>query len=560
MISPDTCVLASAQIATERELLLPKPVSTATPSVPYLVAAMSSAQKRKLALLVSVWLGLVAIFWVWWFQPRHIGNGWCYAFNSAVLAVAGLLPAYYFFFFSRIKRPNPHLAFPLGHRVAMIVTKAPAEPWPLVRQTLEAMLSQNYPHDTWLADEDATSETAAWCRENGVQISCRKGVAEYHRSTWPRRTKCKEGNLAYFYDRYGYGRYEFVVQMDADHRPSEGYLEAMLQPFLDSDVGYVSAPSICSANASSSWIARGRLSMEAPLHGALQAGYNGAFAPLCIGSHYAVRTCALRDIGGLGPELAEDHSTTLLFNAAGWKGVHALDAEAIGEGPEGFSDFVTQEFQWAKSLTKIMLTLTPRHLAKLPIKLRFQFLFSQCWYLLLSFMMLTSVAIPVVAICTNEPFVHISYANFLLFSLTQAGVLISAVRWIRRNGWCRPRETKVVCWETVLVQFARWPWIALGIVAALTDVICGRNGENFRVTPKGGRSARAFQPILIVPYAVLTLFAGAPAIFISNANFVSGYYFVSIINSSIYSITALGIVALHWLETVASKPSAAKAT
>ncbi|MBP0651757.1 hypothetical protein J8J40_32320, partial [Mycobacterium tuberculosis] len=83
------------------------------------------------------------------------------------------------------------------------------------------------------------------------------------------------------------------------------------------------APSICDRNAADSWSARGRLYAEASLHGALQCGYNNGWTPLCIGSHYAVRTKALRSIGGLGPELAEDHSTTLMMAAGGWRGVHA---------------------------------------------------------------------------------------------------------------------------------------------------------------------------------------------------------------------------------------------
>jgi len=88
-------------------------------------------------------------------------------------------------------------------------------------------------------------------------------VTDYHRLTWPRRTKCKEGNLAYFYDHYGYDNYDFVVQLDVDHTPSPGYLKAMLQPFWDPRVGYVSAPSICDRNAAESWSARGRLHAEA---------------------------------------------------------------------------------------------------------------------------------------------------------------------------------------------------------------------------------------------------------------------------------------------------------
>nr|WP_254679753.1 glycosyltransferase [Celeribacter baekdonensis] len=60
-----------------------------------------------------------------------------------------------------------------------------------------------------------------------------------------------------------------------------------------------------------------------------QAGYTAVFTPMCIGSHYAVRTIALMEAGGLGPELAEDHSTTMLMAVAGWRGVHAMDAIAL---------------------------------------------------------------------------------------------------------------------------------------------------------------------------------------------------------------------------------------
>ena len=146
----------------------------------------------------------------------------------------------------------------------------------------------------------------------------------------------------------------------------QDYLRNMLRPFADPAVGYVSAPSICDRNAAESWSARGRLYAEASMHGSLQAGYNGGLAPLCIGSHYAVRTAALRQIGGLGPELAEDHSTTLMMNASGWRGVHALDAIASGDGPRTFADLVTQEFQWSRSLVTLLLQYSPKYVPNLP--------------------------------------------------------------------------------------------------------------------------------------------------------------------------------------------------
>ena len=109
-------------------------------------------------------------------------------------------------------------------------------------------------------------------------------------------------------------------------------LRQMLLAFHDPKVGYVSAPGMCDLNAKKSWTARGRLTLECHFHGSLQAGYNRGFVPMCIGSHYAVRTKALKEIGGLGPELAEDHSTTFLMTVHGWIGIHSIDAEAHVRG------------------------------------------------------------------------------------------------------------------------------------------------------------------------------------------------------------------------------------
>jgi cellulose synthase (UDP-forming) len=101
---------------------------------------------------------------------------------------------------------------------------------------------------------------------------------------------------------------------------------------------------------------------------------------MCLASNYSVRTCALRDGGGLGPELAEDHSTSMLMNAGGWRVVHAVNANSIGDGPDTLADMVLQEFQWSRSRMGLLLTVTPHYLASLPWRLRFQFVFYQAIY------------------------------------------------------------------------------------------------------------------------------------------------------------------------------------
>ncbi|MBV8960500.1 MAG: glycosyltransferase, partial [Actinobacteria bacterium] len=312
-----------------------------------------------------------AWFWLWWLTVGH--GEWTApaVIVTALLAWVFALPFYFFFFASRMTRPNPALPVP-DLRCAMVVTKAPSEAWSILQHTLEAALAQDFPHsyDVWLADERPTEESVRWCAEHGVKVSTRFGVAEYHQPEWPRRTKSKEGNLAYFYDHVGYSRYDVVAQLDADHVPSAGYLAAMVRPFADPGVGYVSAPSVCDANADKAWTVRGRLFREAAMHGPVQAGSNGGFAPVCIGSHYAVRTRALKEVGGLGPELAEDYTTTLWLQSGGWDGVFSIDAEAHGDGPESVAEMLTQEIQWARSLGIVLTRYAPTKLRTVPLRAR----------------------------------------------------------------------------------------------------------------------------------------------------------------------------------------------
>ena len=236
--------------------------------------------RRKAAYVagVSIWLAALAYFWMWWLRPDHVIDPAWFVVISAILAWTTLMPLYFVIIFYKSVKPAGPLRIPSNTRVAMVVTKAPSEPFDVVADTLLCMLAQDHPHDNWLADEDTSPATLAWCRDHGVQVSTRKGQEDYHRLTWPRRTRCKEGNLAFFYDHYGYERYDIVCQLDADHAPSPGYLREMLRPFADPVVGYVSAPSICDKNAAKSWAARGRLYAEANLHGPMQTGHAGGAA------------------------------------------------------------------------------------------------------------------------------------------------------------------------------------------------------------------------------------------------------------------------------------------
>lgn len=505
--------------------------------------ALSSDQQVVLVLLVMLWIVGIIAFWKWALQPSAWVSVPGTLFNLIILFYVTGYPAWPFHLFLRMRKVRKDLPVPAGLRVAMVVTKAPSEPWPLVQQTLEAMLAQEPKHDTWLADEQPSDVVRNWCEQHGVQISSREGIEAYHRTNWPRRTGCKEGNLAYFYDHFGYVNYDVVVQLDADHIPQPGYLIAMLQPFNDPTIGYVAAPSICNLNASRSWAARGRLYGESILHGPMQLGLNDRWAPLCFGSHYAVRTRALQAAGGLGPELAEDHSTTLLLNAQGWRGAFAHRAICHGLGPETFEDAMVQEFQWSRSLTTILLQHLPSLLGKLPWHLRLQFLYSQAFYPLRGSLSLLALGLPVLALLLNHPWMRLHYPTFLVLSTLQIALTLMPLLHLRRCGLLRPVNAPPISWEHSLFELSRGPWVLGGVVRAIEHWLWPRP-VTYRVTQK--QSASNPLPLrFLLPYLLAAGIGVATALlFADSAQQARGYVMLTLATTALFAITALAVALL----------------
>ena len=502
-------------------------------------------QMRIYVALSLVWAAAALWFWVWWLDPAHFIGWTAFLFATIPLAWVHILQLFFVVVLLNAARSAAPAPLPGQWRVAMVVTKTPGEPFDVLQKTLRAMLAQDYPHDTWLADEDPSDETRAWCAQHGVRISSRKGVAEYHRPVWPRRTRCKEGNLAYFYDHWGYADYDVVSQLDADHVPQPGYLTEMLRPFADPAVGYVSAPSICSANADQSWAARTRLHTEAGFHGLFQTGYSRAFSPMCIGSHYAVRTQALRQVGGLGPDLAEDHSTTVVMNAGGWRGVHAIDAIAIGDGPATVTDMVTQEFQWSRSLVTLLLQHTGRYLGHLPGRLKFLFVFCQLWYPLFAVTAAMLYLAPIVALAFDLRYAEVTYPAFLAHIIPSALVLTLIAFRIRHDGFFRPHDAPVISWEKAMFLALQWPWAFWGCIMAARDKLTGRFVD-FRITPKGTNAAQALPLKILLLYTGLALGASLPVIFSEGLANARGFLLLALLNAVLYT-ALVGVIVWHHL-------------
>lgn len=513
----------------------------------YWVSPLTLQQSRLLHLSILPWLISVVAFVLWWIRPEHHISLLGSVIGSIIILFEILTPGYFYYFIRRIKIVNPCIVPCAEWRLAIVVTRAPSEPWEIVQKNLIAMLEQDIPHDTWLADEQPTKEILEWCSSNNVFVSTRYQVAEYHQRDWPRRTRCKEGNLAYFYDMYGYERYDFVAQLDADHIPNKNYLREIVRPFVDPSVGYVAAPSICDANAAESWSARGRLYAEATLHGPLQSGYNDKWAPLCIGSHYCVRTKALKDIGGLGPELAEDHSTTLLMNASGWNGVFQPSAIAHGDGPATFVDCMIQEYQWSRSLAMILLRYTPSYFGGLSPRKRLQFLFSQTWYTLFSSVAIVGYLLPLVCLAIDNPMLRVTYLDFLGFTILVSLSNFIPTSLLKRYKMLRPDNAKLFSWEYLLFTLTRFPWVFSGVIHGVAMHITGKDLD-FRVTPKGADMRPALPTRMLAPYFLISLLSSILVLLLRDRDVAAGFYFLALISALWMWLSAAAITWLHYKE------------
>ena len=146
-------------------------------------AILSPGDRILIAFMSICWAVCLADFWVWWLAPVHRTSVIGVVINSIVLMYVSCYPAFFVLAANHQRNVNKSLAVPLV-RTAMVVTRAPSEPWDVARSTLRAMLSQEFPmpYDVWLCDESPSTEILGWCTEHGVTVATRNGEEKYHRT------------------------------------------------------------------------------------------------------------------------------------------------------------------------------------------------------------------------------------------------------------------------------------------------------------------------------------------------------------------------------------------
>ncbi|MFJ6421282.1 glycosyltransferase family 2 protein [Streptomyces hydrogenans] len=313
-----------------------------------------------LAPLLSAVL-LAYLVWPSHWTVREGDDTWRVPYDTVMLVSIGLICLFMLVNVTSIAHAtmvarDPVPVYPArGTRVAFLTTYVPGkEPLSMVRATLEAAVRMR--HDgtlhVWLLDEGDSDEAKALCAELGVRHFTRAGVPEWNRRKGVHKAKTKHGNYNAWLAMHG-DAYEYFASVDTDHVPLPNFLERMLGYFRDPDIAFVVGPQVYGNYTGA--VTKAAESQQFLFHALIQRAGNRYRAPMFVGTNNVVRISALKQIGGLYDSITEDMATGFELHRRKnpvtghrWRSVYTPDVLAVGEGPESWTDFFTQQLRWSR--------------------------------------------------------------------------------------------------------------------------------------------------------------------------------------------------------------------
>ncbi|MER5595841.1 glycosyltransferase family 2 protein [Streptomyces sp. NPDC002265] len=354
------------------------PLTQPDPARPYRVEYRSLLSQEPHRIRAALMLGaapvlsLVLLGWLLrpehWTSRDHPASSWLPALDVVMLVSIGLIE----FFRCMNVLSNAHATLvardpvpvvpETGTRVAFLTSFVPGkEPLEMVTRTLEAAVRLRHRGllHVWLLDEGDDPGVKAVCARLGVHHFSRKGVERWNRPKGPHRAKTKHGNYNAWLEAHG-DAYDYFASVDTDHVPLPNYLERMLGFFRDPDVGFVIGPQVYGNY--DTFVTKAAESQQFLFHALIQRAGNFYGAPMFVGTSNAVRIRTLKQIGGLYDSITEDMATGFEIHrhrnpdtGHKWRSVYTPDVLAVGEGPNAWTDFFTQQLRWSRGTYETIL-------------------------------------------------------------------------------------------------------------------------------------------------------------------------------------------------------------
>ena len=433
-----------------------------------------------------------------------------------------------------------------GTKVAFITTFVPGkEPIEMVTKTLQAAVRVRHRGelDVWLLDEGDDLEVKEICARLGVRHFSRKGVEKWNQAKGPYRAKTKHGNYNAWLDAHG-DAYDFFASVDTDHVPLPNYLERMLGYFRDPDIAFVVGPQVYGNYDAA--VTKAAESQQFLFHALIQRAGNAYRAPMFVGTNNAVRISAIKSIGGLYDSITEDMATGFELHrhrnpATGrkWGSVYTPDVLAVGEGPNAWTDFFTQQLRWSRGTYETIIGQFWKAPFSLPAGKFFNYTLMVIFY-------------PMSAL--NWILAGISCALFLGFGAS--GIQIDPAIWMMLYGNASALQIGLYIWNRRHNVSPHEPEGSGGVAGmvmsamsapiyarSLMDAVLRRKSR-FVVTPKGDSSSpdTLFGTFRIHLF-FLVVFGGSLA---SSFYFGHSHPAMTVWASLALAITAAPIIAWRW--------------
>lgn len=395
---------------------------------------------------------------------------------------------------------------PPGLRVGMATTFVPdAEPFAMLEVTVRSMVDVDCPHDTWVLDEGGEDRVRELCGRTGAHYFTRAGEPRYQTPAGRFAARTKHGNYNAWLDAVALGRYEVIVNVDPDHVLDRAFLVRTLGHLDDDGVAYVQAAQAY-YNQAASFVARGAAEETYAYYSSVQMASYGMGYPIATGCHTVHRAQALRAIGGYPPHDADDLLSTIVYRAAGWRGVYVPEILARGMTPVDWTGYLKQQLRWARSVLDIKLRLLPRLAKHLPLRERVVSILHGASYVngLMTAMSVTTLVVALLAGAFGDALLGdvLVRALFLIAAL-------GACEMFRQLFFLDFRREWGLHWRSAFLRFAKWPFI----LRALLEVVA-RRPDGYQITakmPSPGRRRMASVPHLVVGGVVSAAWIGAVA-------------------------------------------------
>ncbi len=378
---------------------------------------------EKIMIRSLIVIGLLSIvnFFYWFLDFKLIENQILYWLLMSLILFDTFRVIYIWYHYWDISIPTKPQSS-LTPTVDVFTTYYPGEPIDMLKETLLAIRQMNYPHTTYLCDEEDNQELKRFCEEHHIVHVIRSN-----------RIDAKAGNIN---NALKQATGEICLILDPDHVPDVDFIEEILPYFDDSNIGFVQTVQSY-YNLHESTVARAAAEQTFHFYGPVMMCMNSYGTVNAIGANCMFRRTALDSIGGHAAGLSEDMHTAMKLHAKGWKSIYVPLVLSAGLAPATLTSYFKQQLKWSRGTLELLVTAFPKLFNKLTLRQKLHYGILPFHYLTGLFYMI-SILIPIVSLLTSATPWRGNVVNFGLITIpvliSILGIRFYVQKWVINKG------------------------------------------------------------------------------------------------------------------------------